>query len=366
VNPKGSPSRYSLCIWDYNQEENPANVRASALDLQSSFFVVDRAYLASFHLAMGPAPFILLRPVTGPVIRAFLDEFHSRLVSSGKVNSSEPSPWAQRDDVLQCLIHANLKLQQYDQERTNFVARAVHDFRVPLTAALGYVGLLLGERLGPVTPEQHDVLERLQHSMIRLSRSTATMLDLSTRERVRHPMKLEDGDIRETLTQTVHETALAAKEKQITISFEMQHCISPLKYDHAQLEQVFLNLLENAIRFTPRFGTIVIRGYADFWERRARALAPVVPGERRLIMCSDPNCYRIDIEDTGCGIPPDQLGLIFEEYISCSVGQQRSGSGLGLAITKVIVERHRGKIWARTSASGATFSVVLPFPGNFG
>jgi len=151
------------------------------------------------------------------------------------------------------------------------------------------------------------------------------------------------------LQQALHETALAAKEKQITITVEVESCGGLVRFECSQLDQVFLNLLDNAIRFTPRHGAIVTRGYPDFWERRLRPRPPGLAGERRVATCREPNCYRFDIEDTGCGVPTDHLTKIFEEYASYSNGQDRAGGGLGLAISKRIVERHGGRIWARSN-----------------
>jgi two-component system sensor histidine kinase KdpD len=73
------------------------------------------------------------------------------------------------------------------------------------------------------------------------------------------------------------------------------------------------------------------------------------------------NCYRIDVSDSGPGIPPECLSSIFEEYTSYSGGKDRSGAGLGLAISKGIVELHKGRIWAEPRSRGATFSFVLPY-----
>src|SRR5207237_7947878 len=77
---------------------------------------------------------------------------------------------ADRDEILQCLIETNLKLQEYDQDRTNFLARAVHDFRAPLTSISGYCGLLLSEPFRSLNDNQREVLQRMLHSTNRLSR----------------------------------------------------------------------------------------------------------------------------------------------------------------------------------------------------
>ena len=80
---------------------------------------------------------------------------------------------------LQCLIEANVKLQEYDHERTNFLTRVVHDFRAPLTALNGYCGLLLGDPLGSLNEKQQEVIRRMQYSVRRLSRMASGMLQLT-------------------------------------------------------------------------------------------------------------------------------------------------------------------------------------------
>jgi signal transduction histidine kinase len=120
-------------------------------------------------------------------------------------------------------------------------------------------------------------------------------------------------------------------------------------------------LLDNACKFTPRNGTIEIRGYPFFWERRTCLGASLVPSkDRRVKQVKTPNSLRVDIRDSGPGIPAAHLGKIFEESTSYSGGQDRSGGGLGLAICRMILQQHRGKIWAESHAAGAVFSFVLP------
>jgi signal transduction histidine kinase len=114
---------------------------------------------------------------------------------------------ADRDEILQCLIQTNLKLQEYDHDRTNFLTRAVHDFRAPLTAISGYCGLLLGEALGTLTEDQKEVLRRMQHSTKRLSRMASAMFQLSVGRQIK-PLDLLKGNIRECMEQAVHETTL--------------------------------------------------------------------------------------------------------------------------------------------------------------
>ena len=109
--------------------------------------------------------------------------------------------------------------------------------------------------------------------------------------------------------------------KRITITTRSGPCDRPLYFEAGQIEQVLINILDNACKFTPRAGTIEIRGYPYFWERRALRKSSVPPAaERRRQTSRDPNTYRIDIRDSGTPIPAEHLERIFEEYTSYAEG----------------------------------------------
>ena len=124
---------------------------------------------------------------------------------------------------------------------------------------------------------------------------------------------------------------------------------------------MLINLLDNACKFTPKYGAIEVRGYPFFWERRAKLKTTPSNGERRTAGIQAPNSFRVDICDSGSGVPMENLEKIFEEYTSYAGGQDRSGGGLGLAICKFILNLHQGQVWAESSADGSKFSFVLPF-----
>jgi signal transduction histidine kinase len=270
---------------------------------------------------------------------------------------------ADRDALLQYLMQANLKLQEYDQERTNFLGRALHDFRAPLTALTGYCGLLENEQLGPITEDQREVLVRMQNSAKRLSRLTSGMFQLSIGQHVEQKPRLLHGEISECVLQALHEVGPFIEERHLDVSVSVSPSPEGLLFDPLQLEQVVLNLLDNACKFTPKFGKIEVRGKPYFWDRRMSTTGPI-PIDRRELRHHVPNSFRIDVLDSGPPIPDDHLTRIFEEYTRYSGGQDRSGGGLGLAICSMTVRLHNGCVWAENSASGPMFSFVLPFPEN--
>jgi signal transduction histidine kinase len=340
-----------LHIWDFQ----PNVVIPDYVGRRPSkhLFLVDRKDLASFRENTGAGESnILLKPVTRATLSAFLD-----LAFSGRTASSLR---ADRDEILQCLIQANLKLQEYDQDRTNFLARAVHDFRAPLTAVSGYCGLLLSEPLGPLTESQREVLRRMKNSAARLSRMASAMFHLSVGRHVKRRPELQKGDIRDCLDQALHEIAPFADEKGIAITPTLEPLDYDLYFEAGQIEQVLINILDNACKFTPKAGSIEIRGYPFFWERRTLVSSVPLNAERRRRPAHDANSYRIDITDSGNAIPEEHLLRIFEEYTSYAGGRDRSGGGLGLAICRMILAQHEGRVWAENTHVGPRFSFVLP------
>lgn len=350
--------RAQVCLWDY--ETGEGELPEQHLAANKIFYVVPpnqvKALLRSAPAAEGH---ILLKPVSRAMLRAFLQSVMP--VREKAAKSEVDTLRANRDDLLQRLLYANLRLQEYDQQRTNFIARAVHDFRAPLTALSGFCGLLASGELGPLNTRQKEALIRMEHSAKRISRMASAMFELSIGAKVDRKPDLRAGDILERISQTLHEIMPLAHEKQITLkTTRIEQPDQPLYFEAGQVEQVLLNLLDNACKFTHRGGTIELLGYPYFWERRFLA-GGSAPRERRNDGSQAANCYRIDIKDTGSGIPPDRLNHIFEEYTSYAGSQDRSGGGLGLAICRLIVSRHEGHIWADSHANGATFSFVLPY-----
>lgn len=349
--PEDAGRDANLHIWDFHPNlALPAHFMWNPL---RHLFLVDRKDLPAFHQSVAAVESnVLLKPVT----RATLGTFLVPAVSAAAAKSLR----ADRDEFLQCLIQTNLKLQEYDQDRTTFLARAVHDFRAPLTALSGYCGLLLSEPLGSLNENQREVLQRMQNSAQRLSRMASAMFELSVGRHVKRCPNLQPGDLRACFEQALHEIAPFADEKSISISSEFEPSGDLLYFESGQIEQVLVNILDNACKFTPKAGSIEIRGYPYFWERRAAQSRLPERAERRRRTVHDPNSYRVDIGDSGAAIPPDHLHRIFEEYTSYAGGRDRSGGGLGLAICKMIVSQHEGRVWAENRDSRPIFSFVLP------
>lgn len=348
-----------VCLWDFDPAQTVIPPDLDPARRRRDLFLVRRKDLTALQAFTGTTDLqVLLKPVTRATLRVFLGGARQQ---REKEFDGSASLKAQRDEILQFLIQANLKLQEYDRERTNFLARAIHDFRAPLTALTGYCGLMLEEELGPLTAEQRDVLGRMHHSAKRLSHIANSMFQLTIAQNPDHQMKLEDADLRDCIEQALHEVAPYIESKRITVTTEIEPTPSELLFDVSQIERALINLLDNACKFTPPAGTIAINGYPFFWDRRTNRAAALDPAlDRRVSQSSAPNSFRIAIRDSGPGIPAAHIEEIFEEYTSYAGGQDRSGGGLGLAICRMIVQQHQGRVWAESSPAGAVFSMVLP------
>jgi signal transduction histidine kinase len=355
---------YDLCIWDFSSSEIALPHDLGLADLKMHLFLVPENSFVAFQALPGSSNLnVLLKPVTRASLRAFLSGGASphRTNPCDGAAARSGALRAERDQILQFLIHANLKLQEYDQERTNFLVRSMHDFRAPLTAVSGYCALVLEEELGPLTTELREVLKKMQQSAARMSRIVTAMFHLSTGQRLDNKPKLEAADLRDCVDQALYELSPFLEDKQILTLVEIASPPEGLLFDKTQLEQALVNLLENACKFTPRAGTIEVKGYPFFWNRRVGRGTPIDPAvDRRMRQVNDPNAFRVDVRDSGPGIPASHVEKIFEGHTSYFSGDDRSGGGLGLAICRMIFERHQGRIWAESTPRGALFSFVLP------
>ncbi len=345
IEPGKSPGRADLFIWDF---EPGLAIDAPECDGHEKHLVLlERTMLSPMadEDRLGSVC-ILLKPISLSTLQAFVELAEAEW----RQNSQMATLRTDRDALLQYVLQAYLRLQEYDQDRTNFLARALHDLRAPLTALYGYCGLLVEGQLGSVNRQQKDLLERMQHSTRRLSRLTSGMFELSVEGRVSRSLQLEEGDLEDCVSQALHDLNAFVQEKQLAVTAQLDPAPHPFFFEPEQVQQVLVNLIENACKFTPKHGFIDIRGYACSLDRAAPP-----------IDLSDATAYRVDIRDSGPGISPNHLTEIFQQYTSYSGSLDRSGGGLGLAICKLIVTSHGGRIWAESIEDGALFSFVLPF-----
>jgi len=149
--------------------------------------------------------------------------------------------------------------------------------------------------------------------------------------------------------------------KHIEIRVQSDPPLETLFFDDMQIEQVLVNLLDNACRFTPRNGLIEIDARPVFWDRRCPNLIEGVEADRRESTCLDYNAYRVEVRDSGPGVPPGDVERIFQEYTTDPGTYEWSRAGLGLAICRQIIHAHHGVVFAESKGQGATFVFMLPY-----
>jgi signal transduction histidine kinase len=348
-----------LLIWDTDYTGSSINSPSPATSgSHQELFLVSRERLHEFltRMPLG-AGSTLLKPVSKRTLQIFLEQalVRSRArISQSVTDSGGVAPEA--NDALQCLLMANLKLQEYDQDRNNFLARALHDFRAPLMAASGYSSILLQQKVGPLTDSQIDLVKRMHRSLMKLTRMASAMFQLNIGKRVMRGLNLKDSSLEACVKTALQEIEHLAQDKNLTVTLNVSEAQGPLYFDPEQVEQVMVNLLDNACRFTPKGGTIEIRGYPVGSDEVAHDRGQETQG----LSSEWPKAYRMDVSDTGPGILTEHLESVFEEYTSYSGPEDRSGGGLGLAICKMILAAHGGHIWAENHPRGAQLCFVLP------
>ncbi len=229
------------------------------------------------------------------------------------------------------------ELKEADRIKTEFISNITHELLTPLTSIKGFVELLNDEAIGRINEEQKKSLGIIHRNSERLIHLIKELVDISHLEKNKLGLQFGLVSINDILSKCVLDMQPLAKEKQISL-FQDAPPLPRIWGDEERLTQVIINLLANAIKFTPQNGKITVIPH-DLTEQ-----------------------VKISIRDTGIGIPPDQLSRIFDRFyqIDGSTKRKYGGTGIGLSICKNIIEKHYGSIWAESDGNGSTFHILLP------
>jgi len=238
------------------------------------------------------------------------------------------------------LAAANRKLQELDKLKSQFLSVATHELRTPLSVILGYNAMLAETLEGKIDQEEKETLRESIAACKRLIRLVNAMLDITQIESGKMRMNLAPADLREIVHSVAALFHHESRERGVRLNVELPGRLPRLVVDAERIEQVLINLLGNALKFTDSGGSITIS---------ARQQGGTV---------------EVAVQDTGIGISAEDQGRIFDEFAQIrrqAANRQRHGSGLGLAIAKRIVEAHAGTIGvSSTPGSGSTFRFTLP------
>jgi PAS domain S-box-containing protein len=241
-------------------------------------------------------------------------------------------------------ITAQLRTQraivEANQMKSAFLANMSHELRTPLNAIIGFTELMYKGKVGPVSPDHREYLGDILTSSRHLLQLINDVLDLAKVESGKMEFRPEPVDMTTLVSEVRDVLRGLAATKRLHVQSAVDAALGPVTADPARLKQVLYNYLSNAIKFTPEGGTITIR------------VAP-----------EGSDFFRLEVEDTGVGIAPQDLSRLFVEFQQLDAGtaKQYPGTGLGLALTKRIVEAHGGTVEVRsTLGQGSVFAAVIP------
>jgi protein-histidine pros-kinase len=232
------------------------------------------------------------------------------------------------------------RMQEANRLKGEFLANMSHELRTPLNAIIGFAELMYKGKVGDLSAEHREYLGDILTSSRHLLQLINDVLDLAKVESGKIEFRPEETDLA-ALTAEVRDILRGlASNKRLRVEIEVDEDARRVVVDGARVKQILYNFLSNAIKFTPENGRINIR-----------------------VVSEGPALFRIAVQDTGVGIPPEQLGRLFVEFQQLDAGTAKryQGTGLGLALTKRIAEAHGGHVAvSSTPGSGSTFSVILP------
>lgn len=211
------------------------------------------------------------------------------------------------------------RLRRLDEVKTGLISTVSHELKTPLTSIRLAIHVLLNEKLGPLSPQQMEILATARQDSDRLYRVIEDLLDISRIESGRAELQLEPVNVEDLVLQVTDKMRSAFLDRKITVHLKVAPEVPRVLIDPTRFQLVFDNLLNNALKYTPSGGEVTI------------AARP------------EDGMVSFTVEDTGIGIAPEYLPRIFEKFFRVP-GQDHIGSGLGLTIAKEIVEAHQGTI----------------------
>jgi PAS domain S-box-containing protein len=260
-------------------------------------------------------------------------------VCSMSTDVTERKRWeAETATALATQRAANEQLERLNKAKSDFVSIVSHEFRSPLTGIQGFSELMRDEKMS--ADEVREYSADINREAERLNRMINELLDLDRMESGRMTLHPEAVDLETLVTSLVASTASRAPGHRLRVQLDPTTPV--VAADRDKLTQVMVNLLDNAIKYSPDGGEICV-------------------GVGRV----GPDAH-LWVRDQGLGIPADALESVFERYTRIESGEHRPihGTGLGLPIVRQIVELHGGRVWVEsTSGAGSTFHVTLPTAG---
>lgn len=239
------------------------------------------------------------------------------------------------------VLHDITALKRMDQIKSEFVSMVSHEIRSPLNSVLAQMQIVMEGLAGEVTARQQEILSRASEKVKSLVSLSSELLDLARIESGLISQEKEQLNLADILADQVAFHSAKAQAKGISLTLEPPVELAPVVGDRRNIEEVFSNLISNAISYTPEGGKVAVS------------------------VAMESGYLRASVSDNGIGMAPDDLGYIFNRFYRIKNDKTRFiiGTGLGLAIVKSIVEAHNGFIRVESEPDrGSTFHVYLPCP----
>ena len=304
--------------------------------------------------------FLILRSISKPL--ASLTE-GTRAIAEGKffyrLDTSRSDEFSQLAKDFNTMTQ---RLNELDELKKDFVSHVSHELKAPLASMRETIQLLLDEIPGPLTEKQKRLLQLNLQSEMRLTTMIGNLLDLSRTEAGLVEYELKRHDLIPLVRNAIAELDVQAQERKINMETAFPNAPLPVECDSDRMVQVLVNLVGNALKFSPKGGTVQVKVEAidmipsNVPERWHRLLAK--PGDGRPYGL-------VTISDNGPGVPDSDKEKIFERFHQIKRGQKVPGQGvgLGLAICRTIVQANRGAIWAEDNPGGGSRFRLLLRPG---
>ncbi|MBI2932579.1 MAG: response regulator [Planctomycetes bacterium] len=238
------------------------------------------------------------------------------------------------------LEEQNRRVQEANRLKSEFLANMSHELRTPLNGIIGFAELMHDGKVGPVSTEHKEYLGDILTSARHLLQLINDVLDLAKVESGKMQFRPEPVNVGKLVTEVRDILRALTTKKRIAVQTEVDEALGGVVVDPAKLKQVLYNYLSNALKFTPDEGHVTVRFTSE-----------------------GPEAFRLEVEDTGIGIRPEDVGRLFVEFqqLDASTAKKYPGTGLGLALTKRIVEAQGGKVGVRsTPGKGSAFMATLP------
>jgi two-component system sensor histidine kinase BarA len=282
---------------------------------------------------------------------------HKSMLTSQMHLASVRESYRELSEKNRRLQEAYDRLRELDRLKSSFLATVSHELRTPLTSIIGYSEMLSEGIAGALTADQGDFVKTIHDKGEQLLGLITGLLDLSKLESGSLTIRPAPTEVRQLLENVVTTLTPAVRKKSITLRTDIEPNVATLKADAERLRQVFINLVDNAVKFTPQGGTITIMARnlgVDYEDADVTGFSLLAPVQTRI---------EIRVSDSGIGIPAKERKRVFDPFyqVDSSSTREYGGTGLGLSIVKRLVDAHGGTIHIEDNVpQGTVFVVRLP------